>query len=119
LPAKKDEFIGAEARHFQYAYNLDKNATANDISKLTNWRSQTYGFGPKFRQLGALPENMTGQTQQRLESELLKISEYPEKPVEIDGKSRISFAPEKTGLKWKCITRSEIIISPSRHGISV
>jgi hypothetical protein len=84
LPAKKDEMIGAEARQFQYACSLKTNDI--DIYKLANWRSQTYGFGVKFRQLGALPDNISEQTQRQLESELSKINEYPEKPVAIDGK---------------------------------
>ncbi|MDR1484650.1 MAG: hypothetical protein LBT09_07480, partial [Planctomycetaceae bacterium] len=97
LPATKGEMIGAEARQFQYAYDLKNNRVAGDFSNLT-WRSQTYGFGAKFRQLGALPEKMNEQTQQQLESELLKINEYPEKPIVIDGKN---YAWKDYDFSWR------------------
>ncbi|MDR1491946.1 MAG: hypothetical protein LBT05_04400, partial [Planctomycetaceae bacterium] len=97
LPAKKDEFIGAEARQFQYTYDIKTDRVAGDFSNLT-WRSQTYGFGPKFRQLGALPENLNEQAQQQIESELLKINEYPETPIEVGGKT---YAWKDYDFSWR------------------
>jgi hypothetical protein len=98
LPAKQDEMIGAEARQFQYAFDLKTNSSAENISEPANWRPQTYGFGVKFRQLGALPDDISEQTQRQLESELLKISAYPETPAVIDGKS---YAWKDCDFSWQ------------------
>jgi hypothetical protein len=98
LPAKQGEMIGAEARQFQYTYSLKTNNSAEDISKLTKWHLQTYDFGVKFRQLGALPENISERTLRQLESELLKINSYPEKAVEIGG---TSYAWKDYDFSWR------------------
>ncbi|MGL4941834.1 MAG: glycosyl hydrolase [Thermoguttaceae bacterium] len=83
IPAVKGEMIGPEARRFRYATTPVQNADAE-------MRWQTYAFGPKFRQLGPLPGNMSTSELDALESQLVSLEKFSqtESPATVAGKQQ-------------------------------
>ncbi|MDR1960084.1 MAG: hypothetical protein LBQ54_13745 [Planctomycetaceae bacterium] len=86
-PPQPGEIIGAESRQFQFTLiSANADSSENENKVISDWRQQTYSFGPKFRQIGPLPGDMEEKVLQNLESELSEICEYPLKPLAVGEK---------------------------------
>ena len=88
IPAVPGQLIGPEARRFRYAVSPQEQkdwlkANVND----SQWAMKTYAFGPKFRQLGPLPANLTAAEQEALETGLIGVTACPEATQKIGEKT--------------------------------
>ncbi len=88
LPVTSDnKMIGVEARRFSWAQESEAIAKVAMLPETdtSNWEEQLHGFGPKFYQLGPIPESLDPT---EIDKKLAKIDQVdPAVPIVIDGKS--------------------------------
>ncbi|MCL2120022.1 MAG: hypothetical protein FWH27_16515 [Planctomycetaceae bacterium] len=89
IPATPGEMIGPEVSRFRFADSATQPSglqwTKPEFDDST-WAVSSFAFGPKFRQLGPLPENLNENQLHTLETKLAAVSDYPFGNVDVAGK---------------------------------
>jgi hypothetical protein len=77
---ESNQMIGVEARRFQWSPDtVGMKPTSDDRV----WMDQMHGFGPKFYQLGPIPESVDSSALDAALAKLIQVD--PSVPVQIDG----------------------------------
>jgi len=90
IPAVTGEMIGPEVSRFRFTVPAtqpsDLQWTKPEFDD-SHWSLSSFAFGPKFRQLGPLPEDMDENQLRNLETKLVTTTEYPSGNIDIANKT--------------------------------